>query len=39
VIALARELRLHYRVTKLRALLWLLRRLMVRAERLSRPEG
>jgi hypothetical protein len=27
-----------YRVWKIRALMWIMRRLMVRAERLSRPE-
>jgi hypothetical protein len=32
-------LRTHYRVLKLRALMWLLRRLMARAERLARPEA
>ena len=31
-------LRIRYRKWKLRALMWLLRRLMVRAERLARPE-
>jgi hypothetical protein len=31
-------IRLRYRVLKLRALCWVRRRLMVRAERLSRPE-
>ncbi len=31
-------LRLRYRVWKLRALCWVLRRLMTRAERLARPE-
>ncbi len=32
-------LRIHYRKWKLRALMWLLRRLMVRAERLAWPEA
>jgi hypothetical protein len=31
--------RIRYRTMKLRALMWLLQRLMVRAERRSRPEG
>jgi hypothetical protein len=31
--------RLRYRTWKLRALMWILRRLMVRADCLSRPEG
>jgi hypothetical protein len=30
---------LRYRTMKLRALMWLVRRLMARAERLTRPEG
>jgi hypothetical protein len=32
-------LRIHYRVLKLRALMWVLLRLMGRAERLVWPEG
>jgi hypothetical protein len=31
-------LRIRYRTMKLRALMWLVRRLMARAERLARPE-
>jgi hypothetical protein len=31
-------IRIRYRILKLRSLMWVLRRLMVRAERLSRPE-
>jgi hypothetical protein len=31
--------RLRYRTLKLRALVWIVRRLMTRAERLSRPEA
>jgi len=32
-------LRIRYRTWKLRALMWVLRRLMARAERLARPEA
>jgi hypothetical protein len=37
LLRICATIRLRYRTWKLRALIWLLRRIMVRAERLSRP--